>query len=154
MREQSDRQLEIESQHLNLKQINRSDVAVRVGPSPRFAPIEKEFAYGEAVVVLIKQGFWRKVSGVEREINGWVHFRRLSPLERPLKKVEMSLRNIPMVFATRNVSKVFRMTDKSIFTTYIPKGRGFPLVNSNDGRYLIWIAETRDLAWVDSKYIQ
>jgi len=146
--------LEIPQGMLELWQINREQVEVREGPGVDFELKVSLLDYGENVIITARKGVWRKFLSLDTKIRGWIHYRRLSPLEKKIDSIVIPVKNLEKVFAIRDVNKVYSYGDNKQQSVHIPKGRGFPFMKQKGDKNLVWIYETNSVAWVLDSEVQ
>jgi hypothetical protein len=136
----------------------RPRTEVREGPGVEFNLSASVLPASERVLVYELVGSWRRIVSPGRGVKGWVHrgtlrFEYHDAKKKPDlagTKVTISPLLLPLVFAARPVTQVYRYPGLEPLRTAIPAGAQFYMLKESNGRKLIWLTETNSVVWVKS----
>lgn len=131
----------------SIKGTARSHVEVRSGPGSTFLLEDFVLPYDTAVIVLDEYKVWRKILVLENQKTGWVHHKLLYP-QKYEQSVQVSLTPFPYVTARKEIRSLHAFPTLEKKDVLIPKGSSFVVFKQENGYYLVWLAETRSVAWI------
>ena len=145
--------LEVPVHLLDIYSIDKQRVAIRVGPGTQF-PIRDQIVPKNTMALLLDRlGVWRKIAIVESNKIGWVHFRAIRKIE-PTGSLIVKRSNLPMVFATRKISRGWDFKTRNEINVDVPKGYSFRYLKKNENMILVHLNETNSILWLDSRVVQ
>lgn len=138
----------VPSELIFVGEITRQMVEVREGPGTEFPLLDRLLTSSTPVVVIDSFGVWTKVYIPDHKFEGWIHHRTFRRMSNPPVFLELPIDRFPKVFTRRELFEVFDYQSKKAISYSTPKGRQFRRLAKQGNMVLVYLPETRSIAWL------
>ncbi|MFW7382012.1 MAG: hypothetical protein ACOH5I_24615 [Oligoflexus sp.] len=133
---------------LKIAATSRPTVEVREGPGVQFPLLDQILVTNTLVVLINQHKIWTKVYIPDRQTEGWVHQQTYQSMQNPPIFLELPLERLPLVSTRRRLRQIFDYQSKKPLSFSAPKGHVFRCLAKQGNMFLIYLPETRSIAWI------
>jgi len=139
---------------IKVGEISRHQVELREGPGTEF-PLRDQFLIAKTLVIPIHEHkMWVKVYIPSQNIEGWIHQQAYQTMTDPPVLIELTVDRFPLVFAVRDIHQIFDYESKKSLAFSAPRGHYFHRLAKQGNMVLIYLPETRSIAWLRAGDVQ
>jgi hypothetical protein len=128
--------------------VKNDDATLTEGPGSEFKSISF-VDKGEKLLLLEITDLWHEVYSFKKQVRGWIHFNHLTKAQWITQSTKIQSNILPAVFPIRLVHSILDFKNMKKKHVRIDKGTPFKKLSTHKGMALIWIQETRSLAWLE-----
>lgn len=144
----------VASTMLTIAKVQRPHADLRVGPGADYHLHDYSLPLGTEVLVLQSAGVWRKVLLTRHGLQGWVHAKAITQVDKIPGFRDLDMNSLPTVAALREIDMVRTFPYAKQAATKIPRGAMFRALSENTTGVLVWLAESNSVAWLDRKDVE